>query len=150
MLGGAAVRARTAGRSIPAGRRKVSVMKLGSATAGEADRALALVTPQEVGRRTVLAVGGEIDLDSVGVLSSAVEAALAGGAAELWIDLTQTLFMDSSGLHVLLDTRSRVRDLNRQLAIICPPGPVRRLFDIAGVAERLPLYDDRAAAHRAG
>ena len=99
------------------------VMRLGSATAGQADRAHALVTQQEVGRRTVLAVGGEIDLDSVGVLSASVEAALAGGAAELWIDLTHTRFMDSSGLHVLLDTRSRVRDLNRQLAIICPPGP---------------------------
>ena len=50
---------------------------------------------------------------------------------------------------MLLDTRSRVRDLNRQLAIICPPGPVRRLFDIAGVTEHLPVYDDRAAAHHA-
>jgi anti-sigma B factor antagonist len=125
-------------------------MRLGSATAGQADTAHALVTQQEVGRRTILAVGGEIDLDSVGVLSAAVEAALSGGAAELWIDLTDTQFMDSSGLHVLLDARSRVRDLNRQLAIVCPSGPVRRLFDIAGVAERLPLYDDRAAAHRAG
>ena len=125
-------------------------MRLGPATAGEADRTHALVTQQEVGRRTVLAVGGEIDLDSVGVLSAAVEAALAGGAAELWIDLSDTRFMDSSGLHLLLDTRRRVRDLNRQLAIICPPGPVRRLFDIAGVPEHLPLYDDRAAAHRAG
>ena len=126
------------------------VMRLGSATADQADRAHVLVTQQEVGRRTVLAVGGEIDLDSVGVLSAAVEAALAGGAAELWIDLTHTRFMDSSGLHLLLDTRRRVRDLNRQLAIVCPPGPVRRLFEIAGVSEHLPLYDDRAAAHRAG
>ena len=58
--------------------------------------------------------------------------------------------MDSSGLHLLLDTRRRVRDLNRQLAIICPPGPVRRLFDVAGVTEHVPLYDDRAAAHHAG
>jgi anti-sigma B factor antagonist len=125
-------------------------MRLDSATAGRADRVHALVTQQVIGRRTVLAVRGEIDLDSVGALSAAVEAALAGGAAELWIDLTHTRFMDSSGLHVLLDTRSLVRDLNRKLAVICPPGTVRRLFDIAGVTELLPLYDDRAAAHRVG
>jgi anti-sigma B factor antagonist len=125
-------------------------MRLGSATAGRADRAHALVTQQVIGRRMVLAVGGEIDLDSVAALSAAIEAALAGGAAELWIDLTRTRFMDSSGLHVLLDTCSRVRDLNRRLAVICPPGTVRRLFDIAGVTEHLPLYDDRAAAHRVG
>jgi anti-sigma B factor antagonist len=84
------------------------------------------------------------------VVAATVEAALAGGAAELWIDLTQTQFMDSSGLHLLLETRARVRDLNRRLAIVCPPGCVRRLFDIAGVTEHLPVYDDRAAAHRGG
>jgi anti-sigma B factor antagonist len=125
-------------------------MRLGSATAGQADRTHALVTHHEVGRRSVLAVAGEIDLDSVGALSAAVEAALAGGATDLWIDLTDTRFMDSSGLHLLLETRSRVRDLNRRLAIICPPGFVRRVFDIAGVSEHLPIYDDRAAAHHAG
>jgi anti-anti-sigma factor len=125
-------------------------MRLGSAPADRADTALARVTHHAVGRRTVLAVDGEIDLGSADVLAVAVESALAGGAAELWIDLTDMRFMDSSGLHVLLDTRSRMRDLNRRLAIICPAGSVRRLFDVAGVSEHMPIYDDRAAAHRSG
>jgi anti-anti-sigma factor len=125
-------------------------MRLGSATAGQADRTHALVTYHVVGRRTVLAVSGEIDLDSVAVLAGAVDSALAGGAAELWIDLADTRFMDSTGLHVLLDTRARTRDLNRRLEIICPAGPVRRLFDVAGVTEHLPVHHDRAAAHRSG
>jgi anti-sigma B factor antagonist len=125
-------------------------MSLGSAAPDQADRTHAFVTQHVVGRRIVLAVGGEVDVDSVAVVAATVEAALAGGAAELWIDLTQTQFMDSSGLHLLLETRARVRDLNRRLAIVCPPGCVRRLFDIAGVTEHLPVYDDRAAAHRGG
>lgn len=124
-------------------------MKLGSAPTGEADDPRALVTRDVVGRRTVLAVGGEIDLGSVAVLAEAIDAALAGGAAELWIDLTPTLFMDSSGLHLLLTTRTRVRDLDRRLAIICPPGPVQRLFEISGARDHLPVFDDRAAAHDA-
>ena len=125
-------------------------MKLGSAAPGQADGDDALVTHHVVGRRTVLAVEGEIDLASVPVLASAIDAALADGAAELWIDLTDTRFMDSSGVHLLVTTRSRVRDLNRQLAIVCPPGPVRRLFEVAGVMDHLPVYEDRAAAHHAG
>ena len=125
-------------------------MRSGSAAADGADSGGALVTHQMVGRRIVLDVGGEIDLDSVAVLATAIESALADGAAELWIDLTQLRFMDSAGLHLLLETRSRVRDLNRRLAIVCPNGSVRRLFEIAGVEEDLPVYDDRASANHAG
>jgi hypothetical protein len=33
--------------------------------------------------------------------------------------------------------------------VICPGGAVRRLFEIAGVLDQLPLFDDRATAHRA-
>ena len=101
-----------------------------------------------VGRRTVLAVTGEVDLATAPELGSAVDTALASGAQELWLDLSATAFMDSSGLHVLLDAHRRMRALRRRLAIVCPGGAVRRLFEIAGVADVLPLYDDRAAAHR--
>jgi anti-anti-sigma factor len=73
---------------------------------------------------------------------------LADGALELWIDFSSTGFMDSTGLHFLLETQARLNSLSRRLAIICPGGPVRRLLDLAGVAERLPLYGNRAAAHR--
>jgi anti-sigma B factor antagonist len=125
-------------------------MRLGPAAAGQAYEDHVLVTNHVIGRRTVLAVDGEIDLASVPVLGSAIDAALADGAAELWIDLTDTRFMDSSGVHLLVATRSRVRDLNRRLAIVCPRGSVRHLLEVAGVIEHLPVYEDRAAAHHAG
>ena len=101
-----------------------------------------------VGRRTVLTVTGEIDLASAPLLADAIDEALGSGAAELWIDLGRLDFMDSSGLHTLHDARRRTAALNRRLAVICPAGPVRRLFDIAGLGEHVPLYPDRAAAHR--
>jgi anti-sigma B factor antagonist len=106
------------------------------------------VSRRRVGHRTVLAVTGEVDLATAPELRSAVDTALASGAQELWLDLSATAFMDSSGLHVLLDAHRRIRGLRRRLAIVCPGGPVRRLFEIAGVADALPLYEDRATAHR--
>jgi anti-sigma B factor antagonist len=101
-----------------------------------------------VGHRTVLAVTGEVDLATAPELGSALDTALASGAQELWLDLSGTAFMDSSGLHLLLDAHRRMRGLRRRLVIVCPGGAVRRLFEIAGVADALPLYEDRAAAHR--
>jgi anti-sigma B factor antagonist len=106
------------------------------------------VRPRLVGHRTVLAVTGEVDLATAPELGSAVNTALASGAQELWLDLSATAFMDSSGLHLLLDAHRRMRGLRRRLAIVCPAGGVRRLLEIAGVADALPLYEDRAAAHR--
>ena len=110
---------------------------------------VAVVTQYTIGRRRVLAVDGEVDLASVPVLSDAVGEALEAGAAELWVDLTDTLFMDSSGLHALLETRQKAAELNRGFAIVCPDGPVRRAFELAGVLDQLPVFDDRAAAQRA-
>ena len=101
-----------------------------------------------IGRRTVLSVTGEVDLVSAPLLSEAIDEALSGGAVELWIDLTRLDFMDSSGLHVVHDTRHRADTLNRRLVVICPAGPVRRLLDIAGLDQHVAVYPDRAAAHR--
>jgi anti-sigma B factor antagonist len=107
----------------------------------------ARVVGSVVGRRTVLSVSGEIDIASALLLTDAVDDALRDGALELWIDLTRTDFMDSTGLHALLEAHRRVHELNRRLAVICPDGPVGRLFEIAGLTGELPLYADRAAAH---
>ena len=101
-----------------------------------------------VGRRTVLHVAGEVDVATAPMLAEAIEAAVAAGAAELWVDLTATGFMDSSGLHALVGAHQRLRELNRRLAVICPDGCVRRLFDMAGVSRLLRIHESRAAAHR--
>jgi anti-sigma B factor antagonist len=113
-----------------------------------ADAPFMMVDRSDVGRRTVLAVTGEVDIASTPVLSHAVDAAVEAGARDVWIDLSTTSFIDSSCLHLLLETHRRARELRRRLAIVCPPGTVRRVFEIAGVADALPLYDDVSSAHR--
>jgi anti-sigma B factor antagonist len=102
-----------------------------------------------VGRRTVIDVAGEVDLLTSPGLRTGIDKALEAGALELWIDLTATEFMDSSGLHAPVDAHARMSELQRRLTIICPPeGGIRRLFEVAGVSDRLPIADDRATAHR--
>jgi anti-sigma B factor antagonist len=97
------------------------------------------VEPRVVGPRTVLAVTGEIDLATAPRLREAVAAAFAAGACELCIDLAETTFMDSSGLHVLLDAAQQAEELDRELTIACPPGPVRRVIEIAGLGTEIPV-----------
>jgi anti-anti-sigma factor len=106
------------------------------------------VERRDVGNRAVLAVTGEVDIASSPALRSAFEAALDAGAHELWVDLCATTFMDSSGLHLLLQLHQRAEELRRRVMIICPPGNVRRVLDLTGVIKGLHVLDDLVAGQR--
>jgi anti-sigma B factor antagonist len=109
-----------------------------------------LIERSVVGRRVVLRLDGEVDLVTAPQLQEAVAAALDDGALELWLDFTPTAFMDSTGLHVLLEARGRSRDRNRRLAVICADGsPVHRLLVMAGADAVLTIHPDVGAAQRA-
>ena len=103
-----------------------------------------------VGHRSVLAVSGELDIATSDTLRAAVDGAIASGAAEVWVDLTLVEVLDSTGLRVLLGAQARLRNHSKSLAVICPPGPVRSMFEASGLDQELVLYADRAAAHAAG
>jgi anti-sigma B factor antagonist len=94
------------------------------------------VEHREAGHRTVVAVSGEVDIASSPALRSALDDAL--DADDLCVDLSETTFMDSSGLHVLLDVHRR---MEARLTIVCPPGNVRRVLDLTGVAQSLRVFD---------
>jgi anti-sigma B factor antagonist len=110
---------------------------------------LTLQTAQ-VGQRTVIAAAGEIDLVTAHRLEDAADTALDQGTHDLWIDLSDVEFIDSTGIHALLQVRSRVEALNRRLAVICPISPIRRAFALTGLDDALPLYTSRDEAHRHG
>ena len=103
-----------------------------------------------VGHRTVLAVTGELDIATAPVLRGAVDRVMESAAVELWIDLNQVTFMDSTGLRVMLDAQRRVKLHSKSLAVICRPGPVRRVFGLSRVDEALTIHASRSAAHAAG
>jgi len=106
------------------------------------------VSVQHVGRRAVIEATGAIDAATGPVLSEAAEEAVRAGALEVWVDLGPTEFMDSTGLKVLLRLRRRLKELRRRLAIICPEGPVHRVFEVTGLDREFVLYSTLSAAQR--
>jgi len=81
-------------------------------------------------------------------LEAALKRAIDAGALDIWVDLTATEFMDSTGLNLLLALQRRLHELNRQLAIICPGGVIRRTFEVARLDTHLPLFAARSEAQR--
>jgi anti-anti-sigma factor len=93
-----------------------------------------------------VAVYGEVDVDSVPALVAALDAAIRESTGAFVIDLCDVEFVDSAGLSVLLRARAMLGREDRQLAVVCPPGPVRRLFEVAGIADLLILFGSREDA----
>lgn len=58
----------------------------------------------------VLSVTGELDMNTVEILSERVQQQLDAGAISLVIDLSGLAFMDSSGLRLLIALHDRARE----------------------------------------
>jgi anti-sigma B factor antagonist len=93
-----------------------------------------------------VAIRGEIDIAAVPELEHALDVAILESTGAFVLDLSGVEFLDSTGLRLVLRWRALLARDERELAIVCPPGPVRKLFDVAGIAELLFLYDSREAA----
>ncbi|MFD5830837.1 STAS domain-containing protein [Lentzea sp. NPDC060358] len=86
----------------------------------------------------VLAVAGELDIDTVPVLAARLDSDVSGAHAVL--DLGELQFMDSTGLALVLDWHRRLAEAGGQLRIASAQAPVHRLFELADVAQVLSLH----------
>ena len=91
-------------------------------------------------------VRGELDISTARQLTEALEAAIRDSAGAFVVDLSDVDFLDSSGVNVLLRARAVLGRQERALVVVCPPGPARRIFEMAGIADLLELFDSRADA----
>jgi anti-sigma B factor antagonist len=99
-----------------------------------------------VGGAPGVLVRGEIDIETAPEVTTALDAAIRETRGALVVDLADVAFFDSSGVHVLLRARAVLGREERALVIVCPPGPTRRLFEVAGIADLLAIYDSREHA----
>src|SRR4051794_2009760 len=93
-----------------------------------------------------IAVRGEVDIAVAPDLELRLDEAIRATQGAFVLDLDDVEFIDSSGLGVILRARALLGREDRALVIVCRPGPVRRLFDVAGVADLLFLFASREEA----
>jgi|1186.fasta_scaffold48970_2 anti-sigma B factor antagonist len=90
---------------------------------------------------TVLAAAGEIDIDTVDLLRTAVADTLQAGTRNLVVDLNQVSYIDSAGLGVLVGTYKRVTGADGAFTVRCCEPRVLRLFAITGLTDLLDIDD---------
>jgi anti-sigma B factor antagonist len=82
---------------------------------------------------------GELDVATVGQLAAQIQELRDVGFKHLVLDLRRLEFIDSSGLHLILQLDSDARKDACEFAIIIGPPAVQRLFELTGTAEHLPF-----------
>ena len=97
-------------------------------------------------RTTIVAVDGEIHVSSAPELSGVLAAAIESGRVQLVLDLTGVMFIDSTGLSVLLNALRRVTRAGGAMAVVCTNPTVLRLFEITHLDTTFDLRADVEAA----
>jgi len=97
--------------------------------------------PVEVaGGVPVVAAPEEIDVTNAELLRSALLNAAANGYGTLVVDMTQTRFCASSGLHALLAAHKRAEAEGGEVLLVIPGTAVLRVFAITGIDRMIPNF----------
>jgi anti-sigma B factor antagonist len=94
----------------------------------------------------IVAVGGDADLHVAPELRERLTATIDGGAQELVLDLSETTFLDSMALGVMLGAMKRLRARGGHLRLVVTRPDIRRIFEITLLDRAFPLHGDRQAA----
>jgi anti-sigma B factor antagonist len=78
----------------------------------------------------IVSLGGEVDLYTAPELKQELHRLVGAGATRLVIDMSETTFIDSTTLGVLLSVVKRVRPEGGTVVLVCPDRNVRRIFEI--------------------
>jgi anti-sigma B factor antagonist len=97
-------------------------------------------------RVTVLVVYGDADLHAAPELRDRLGAAIDAGDSGIVVDLTETSFLDSTALGVLLGAVKRLRGGDGRIQLVASRPEIRRIFEITLLDQVLPLADTRAEA----
>jgi anti-anti-sigma factor len=88
-----------------------------------------------------VSAAGEVDLATIGRLREHIHEAMAIGTGRVILDLRATTFVDSTALHLAVETHEWAARTGVEFVIIPGPPAVQRTFDIAGLSSRLRFVD---------
>lgn len=71
---------------------------------------------------------------------------IAAGHTRLVVDLTSLAFLDSTGLHALVEAWDRARDHHGMVRVVCPDPLALRAIRMTGLDTLIAVYDTVAEA----
>jgi anti-sigma B factor antagonist len=80
-----------------------------------------------------LNLDGELDLLTAPKLQAAIDQATSNGYRCMEIDLAKLTFIDSTGLHLLVEAHKRMKAKQAQTVVVNTPRNVAKVFEVMGL-----------------
>lgn len=94
-----------------------------------------------LGDRTIVEVGGEIDVYTAPKLREQLVDLVNAGKYHLVVDMEAVEFLDSTGLGVLVGGLKRVRAHDGSLHLVCTQERILKIFRITGLTKVFPIHN---------
>jgi len=94
----------------------------------------------------VIALAGEVDLYTAPEFKQQLLEVIGQGAKDVVVDFSDTTFIDSTTLGVLVGGVKRLRLNEGQLSLVCSDRNIRKIFEITGLDRVFTIYGSRDEA----
>ena len=103
-------------------------------------------TEQLEGDRYVISLAGEVDLYTAPEFKAQLLDVIGKGAKQVVVDFTDTTFIDSTTLGVLVGGVKRLRTTDGELSLVCSDRNITKIFEITGLDRVFTIYPTRDEA----
>jgi anti-sigma B factor antagonist len=94
----------------------------------------------------VISLAGEVDLYTAPEFKQQLLEVIAQGATHVIVDFSNTTFIDSTTLGVLVGGVKRLRGNDGQLTLVCSDRNITKIFEITGLDRVFSIYSNRGDA----
>ena len=104
------------------------------------------IKTEQVDGAYVIALAGEVDLYTAPEFKQQLLDVIAKGGKEVIVDFSDTTFIDSTTLGVLVGGVKRLRTNDGQLSLVCSDRNITKIFEITGLDRVFTIYGTRDEA----
>ena len=94
----------------------------------------------------VISLAGEVDLYTAPEFKQQLLQVISDGAKNVIVDFSDTTFIDSTTLGVLVGGVKRLRTNEGQLSLVCSDRNITKIFEITGLDRVFPIHSSREEA----
>ena len=94
----------------------------------------------------VISLGGEVDLYTAPEFKQQLLDVISRGGKNVIVDFSNTTFIDSTTLGVLVGGVKRLRTNDGQLSLVCSDRNITKIFEITGLDRVFTIYPTRDEA----
>jgi len=104
------------------------------------------IKTEQVDGAYVIALAGEVDLYTAPEFKQQLLDVIGKGGTQVVVDFTDTTFIDSTTLGVLVGGVKRLRTNDGRLSLVCSDRNITKIFEITGLDRVFTIYPTRDEA----